>query len=101
AALTNQTGDHVKVSLMSAAPALAQLMSPDEDDLAYPFQEGAFFGNVFAGEAYVCRGHDADKGAELKRFCALAPALCSGIATFIDAGPCAESCQMSCRKLSD
>ena len=101
AALTNQTGDHVNISLMSAAPSLVHTMSVSENDLAYPFQEGAFFGNVFAGEAFVCRGRDADKGAQLKRFCALTPALCSGIATFADAGSCAEHCQMSCTTLSD
>ncbi len=101
AALTNQTGDHVQLSLLSAAPSLASLMSANENDLAYPFQEGAFFGNVFAGEAYVCRGRDADKGAQLKRFCALAPGLCSGIAKFSDAGPCEQSCEMSCTALSD
>lgn len=101
AALTNQTGDHVNLSLMSAAPSLKETMGPSETDLAYPFQEGAFFGNVFAGQAWVCRGQDADKGAQLKRFCALDPALCTGIATFGDAGSCAEACQMSCTPLSD
>jgi hypothetical protein len=101
AALTNQTGDHVNLSLMSAAPCLKDAMGPSENDLAYPYQEGAFFGNVFGGEAWVCRGRDADKGAQLKRFCALAPTSCSGIATFGDAGPCADACQMACTTLSD
>jgi hypothetical protein len=101
AALTNQTGDHVNLSLLSAAPSLKDALSANDNDLAYPYQEGAFFGNVFAGEAYACRGRDADKGAQLKRFCALAPALCSGIATFADAGSCADSCQLSCTTLSD
>ena len=100
AALTNQTGDHVQLSMLSAAPSLAA-MSASESDLPYPFQEGAFFGNVFSGEAYVCRGHDADKGAQLKRFCALTPGVCSGLTNFFDAGSCAQSCQMSCTKLSD
>jgi len=101
AALTNQTGDHVNVSLLSAAPSLVHTMGASENDLPYPFQEGAFFGNVFAGEAFVCRGRDADKGAQLKRFCTLTPGLCSGIATFADAGSCSEHCQMSCTTLSD
>jgi len=100
AALTNQTGDHVQLSMLSAAPSLAT-MSASESDLPYPFQEGAFFGNVFTGEAYVCRGRDAEKGAQLKRFCALAPGLCSGLTNFFDAGPCEQSCQMSCTPLSD
>jgi hypothetical protein len=100
AALTNQTGDHVQVSMLSAAPSLAG-MSANDNDLAYPFQEGAFFGNVFSGEAYVCRGRDAEKGEQLKRFCALAPGLCSGLANFSGAGLCEQSCQMSCSRLSD
>ena len=100
AALTNQTGDHVQVSLLSAAPSLAT-MSANDNDLPYPFQEGAFFGNVFSDEAYVCRGRDAEKGEQLKRFCALTPGLCSGLANFSAAGPCEQSCQMSCTKLSD
>jgi hypothetical protein len=100
AAHTNQTGDHVQVSMLSAAPSLAA-MSANENDLAYPFQEGAFFGNVFSGETYVCRGSDAEKGAQLKRFCALTPGLCSGLTKFFDAGPCEQSCQMSCTRLSD
>jgi Carbohydrate binding module (family 6) len=100
AALTNQTGDHVQVSMLSAAPSLAML-SANQNDVAYPFQEGAFFGNVFSGEAYVCRGRDAEKGMQLKRFCALAPGLCSGLTNFFDAGPCEQSCQMACTKLSD
>ena len=101
AALTNQTGNHVQVSLLSAAASLAPAMGANDNDLGYPFQEGAFFGNVFAGEAYVCRGRDAEKGAQLKRFCALEPRLCTGIATFFDAGSCAQSCDMSCTTLSD
>ena len=100
AALTNQTGDHVQISMLSAAPSLAT-MSANENDLAYPFQEGAFFGNVFSGEAYVCRGRDAEKGEQVKRFCALAPGLCTGLTNFSGAGSCEQSCQMSCTKLSD
>lgn len=100
AALTNQTGDHVQISMLSGDPSLAT-MSANDNDLAYPFQEGAFFGNVFSGEAYVCRGRDADKGEQLKRFCALNPALCTGLTNFSGAGSCEQSCQMSCTTLSD
>jgi hypothetical protein len=100
AALTNQTGDHVQISMLSAAASLPT-MSANDNDIAYPFQEGAFFGNVFSGEAYVCRGRDAEKGEQLKRFCAVAPGLCSGLANFFAAGSCQQSCQMSCSRLSD
>jgi hypothetical protein len=100
AALTNQTGLHVSVSLMSRAPSLS-VMAPSDSDIGYPFQEGAFFGNVFAGVAYVCRGRDANKGIQVKRYCAIAPDACSGIAVFADAGSCEQSCKMSCSTLSD
>jgi hypothetical protein len=101
-ALTNPTGKHVEVSLLSSAPGFPAGMAPSQSDLPYPFQEGAFFGNVFAGEAYVCRGRDAAaKGAQVKRWCAIDPSLCSGLATFADAGSCDDACEMSCASLSD
>jgi hypothetical protein len=101
-ALTNRTGKHVLVSLLSAAvPSLGSSMAPNENDLAFPHQEGAFFGNVFSGEAYACRGRAAEKGQQVKRFCALEPATCSGLATFADAGRCDDACEMSCTGLSD
>jgi hypothetical protein len=101
-ALTNRTGKHVLVSLLSAAvPSLGSSMAPNENDVGFPHQEGAFFGNVFAGEAYVCRGNAAEKGQQVKRFCALEPASCSGLATFVDAGRCDDVCQMSCTNLPD
>lgn len=101
AALTNQTGKHVQLSLLSEAASMPASMRPDRNDVAYPFQEGVFFGNVFEGNAYVCRGRDADKGAQVKRFCAADPGLCSGMATFHDAGPCEKACRMTCRDLPD
>ena len=101
AALTNQTGNHVQLSLLSEAISMPEAMRPDANDVDYPFQEGAFFGNIFRGDAYVCRGRDADKGAQVKRFCALEPARCTGIAQFHDAGPCERACQVACRKLPD
>ncbi|HXU65652.1 MAG TPA: hypothetical protein VN962_28320 [Polyangia bacterium] len=101
AALTNQTGKHVQLSILSEAMSMPASMRPDGNDVAYPLQEGVFFGNVFQGDAYVCRGQDADKAPQVKRFCALAPGLCSGIATFHDAGPCDKACRMTCRALPD
>ena len=99
-ALTNQTGLHVNVSLLSAAPSLSA-MAASENDLQYPFQEGAFFGNVFSDKTYVCHGRDAAKGMQVKRYCALAPGICSGLSTFVDAGACEDSCEMACTTLSD
>jgi hypothetical protein len=100
-ALTNRTGKHVLLSLLSAAPAMGARLTPDRNDIAFPHQEGAFFGNVFSGEAYSCRGRDVHKGAQVKRFCALEPATCSGFAQFTDAGRCQDVCEMRCTKLPD
>jgi hypothetical protein len=61
-------------------------MSANDNDLAYPFQEGAFFGNAFSGDAHVCRGRDAEKGEQLKRLCALTPGIRSGLTNFSGAG---------------
>jgi hypothetical protein len=100
-ALVNRTGKHVQVSLLSAAPSMAKALTPGDTDVGFPHQEGAFFGNVFSGEAYACRGHDAAKGAQVKRFCALEPASCTGVAEFADAGRCEDVCEMKCFQLSD
>jgi hypothetical protein len=103
-ALSNRTGKHVQLSLLSSAPAMvktAKSLYASESDRAYPHQEGAFFGNVFSGEAYACRGRDAAKAAQVKRFCATEPESCSGLAEFSDAGRCEDVCEMTCSRLSD
>jgi hypothetical protein len=103
-ALSNRTGKHVQLSVLSAAPAMlksASSLKPGESDIGFPHQEGVFFGNVFTGEAYACRGSAATKGAQVKRFCALEPESCTGLAEFADAGNCEDVCDMSCVSLSD
>jgi hypothetical protein len=101
-ALTNRTGKHVALSLLSSAPGMSAAMGPSSEDLPYPHQEGVFFGNVFTtGQAFACRGRDVAKAAQVKRFCADEPASCSGLAQFRDAGRCEDACQMACRTLSD
>jgi hypothetical protein len=100
-ALINRTGKHVQLSLLSTAPALSAKLKPNDNDLGFPHQEGAFFGNVFSGEAYACRGRAVEKAAQVKRFCALEPASCTGLAEFIDAGRCEDACEMRCTRLSD
>jgi hypothetical protein len=101
-ALTNPTGQHVQLSLLSAAPGAPASLAPGDADRDFAYQEGAFYGNLFNGEAYVCRGADSDQGPERKRWCAFAPERCSGaIARFVDAGSCADACDMSCTRLSD
>jgi hypothetical protein len=103
-ALVNRTGKHVQLSLLSGATAMlksTQSLQAGESDLGFPHQEGAFFGNVFTGEAFTCRGSAAAKGAQVKRFCALEPESCTGLAEFADAGRCEDVCEMSCVSLSD
>lgn len=100
-ALVNRTGKHVQLSLLSGAPAMGKALTPNENDLGFPYQEGAFFGNVFSGEAYTCRGRDVEKAAQVKRFCALEPESCTGLAEFADAGRCEDVCEMRCARLSD
>jgi hypothetical protein len=100
-ALTNRTGKHVALSLLSSAPGMGEKLRPGAEDLPFPHQEGAFFGNVFTGRAYACRGRDAAKGPQVKRFCAVDPQSCSGLAEFRDAGLCEAACEMDCRGLPD
>lgn len=100
-ALTNRTGKHVQLSLLSASPKMSTLLRPSEADRAYPFQEGAFFGDVFRQQGYVCRGRDDRKGPQVKRFCAAEPASCSGLFTFTDAGRCQDACTLTCGRLAD
>jgi hypothetical protein len=100
-ALTNRTGKHVELSLLSAAAGMSQAMRPSAQDLPFPHQEGAFFGNMFTGQAFACQGRDAVKAPQVKRFCAVDPESCSGLAQFRDAGRCDDVCEMSCETLSD
>jgi hypothetical protein len=100
-ALTNRTGKHVALSLLSAAASMSPALMPSDQDRDFPHQEGVFFGNVFSSEAFACHGRGAAKAAQVKRFCAVDPASCSGFAQFVDAGRCDDVCKMSCQKLSD
>jgi hypothetical protein len=100
-ALTNRTGMHVELSLLAAGESFGDRLRPGPEDLDYPHQEGAFFGNVFSGQAFTCRGHAAGKALQVKRFCAVAPETCSGVAEYRDAGLCQDVCQQECRQLSD
>jgi len=100
-ALSNRTGQHVKLSLLSAAPALDEGFRPSDSDVAFPHQEGAFFGNVFSGEVYACSGRDADKAPQVKRFCAVSPDSCNGLMALRSAGRCEDVCDMTCTQLSD
>lgn len=100
-ALSNRTGRHVRLSALSADATMGAELQPTESDLPYTYQEGAFFGNVFLGEGYACRGAEADKGEQVKRFCALDPESCDGLVPLRAAGTCANVCEMECHTLSD
>lgn len=100
-ALTNRTGKHVQVSLLSASAKMSVALRPSESDRAFPFQEGAFFGDVFRKQGYVCHGREDRKGPQVKRFCAAEPASCSGIFMFTDAGRCQDACTLTCSRLPD
>jgi hypothetical protein len=100
-ALTNRTGKHVELSLLSGSPSLGVAFRPSAADASFPHQEGAFFGNVFSGQAFTCRGRDAAKAPQVKRFCAVVPESCSGLAAYRDAGRCQDVCHQECRTLPD
>ena len=100
-ALTNRTGKHVQLGLLSASPRMDATLRPSEGDRSYPYQEGAFFGDVFQGPGYACHGQDERKAPQVKRFCAAEPTTCSGLFTFTDVGRCQDACTLTCTKLSD
>jgi len=100
-ALTNRTGKHVLVSLLGHDPSLGKKFVPDRNEIAFPYQEGAFFGNLFANETYACQGTDARKGQQVKRFCALEPSTCGGLTQLAGAGHCQDVCAMACSVLPD
>jgi hypothetical protein len=54
-ALINTTGDHYPVWMVAQSPGVGWGVDP-----GYPFQEGAFFGNIFTSppSAYYCGGRD-------------------------------------------
>ena len=99
--LTNRTGLHVELSLASAAASLADRFRPSDNDIAFPNQEGAFFGNIFSGQGYACTGRDVDKAPRVQRFCALNPESCSGLVPLRSAGRCEDVCELACSELSD
>jgi hypothetical protein len=100
-ALTNRTGKHVQLSLLSTSPRMSAALRPSESDRDFPYQEGAFFGDVFRQQGYVCHGRDDRKGPQVKRFCAADPSSCDGLFTFNDAGRCQDVCTMTCSRLVD
>jgi hypothetical protein len=55
----NTSGQHIALMLDGDSPSLGWGQDPN-----YPFQEGSFFGNIFASppQAYYCEGRDFDRG---------------------------------------
>jgi hypothetical protein len=96
-ALVNRTGKHVDVSMISAAPSLLEHLAPNANDLRFPHQEGTFFGNVWTNQTFACQGTGVRQAPQSKRFCAVEPATCWATgAPLVDAGACADSCDMRC-----
>lgn len=94
AAHLNRTGKHVSVTLVSAAPSMKKAIGADSDDLTYPSQEGAFFGNFWSEEVFACQGRDVTAAAQVKRFCAADPQSCN--TQLKDAGSCLQACDFAC-----
>jgi hypothetical protein len=96
----NRSGAHVTINMLGA-PSWGSRFTPSDADIRFPYQEGAFFGNVFSGLAFVCRGREVKKAPAIGRFCALEPSTCQGITRLADVGACQDACEMSCARLSD
>lgn len=94
AAHFNRTGKHVNLNLVSAAPSMEKTIGADGDDLTYPAQEGAFFGNFWSDEVFACQGREVTAAAQVKRFCAADPQSCN--TQLKDAGSCLQACDFSC-----
>jgi hypothetical protein len=103
--LSNRTGRHVQLSLLSAAPSMNEALRPNDGDAGFPHQEGVFFGNVFGNvfgeQGFACTGTGASKAAQVKRFCAADPESCAGLVPMRSAGRCEDVCEMACTALSD
>jgi hypothetical protein len=83
----------VSIELVSAASSLFAVGSSG-DDVTYPNQEGAVFGNLFPSppQMYTCAGAQGDHAAQVKRFCING----AGCNLFTKAAPCASSCMQTC-----
>jgi hypothetical protein len=88
-ALINRDGKHVAVQMVSAAPSL-WMIGPTGDDVNYPNQEGAVFGNLFAAspKLFSCTGTESTKAPQVKRFCIND----AGCDIFTKVGTCAAAC---------
>jgi len=81
-ALVNRTGKHVQLSLLSGATAMlesAQSLRAGDNDLGFPHQEAPSSGRLHRRGLCLPR-QCRRKGAQVKRFCALEPESCTGLA---------------------
>jgi len=83
----------VSIELVSAAPSMTAV-GPTGDDVTYPNQEGAVFGNLFPSppQMYTCAGAQGDHAMQVKRFCING----TGCDLFTKTAPCASACTQSC-----
>jgi len=91
--LTNSVGRHVAVELVSAAAGLTAIGS-NGDDVEYPNQEGAVFGNLFVSppKMFTCTGTESPKAEQVKRYC-IDGTPCD---LFTKVGSCATACTTTC-----
>jgi hypothetical protein len=64
------------------------------DDVNFPNQEGAVFGNLFVSppQMYTCTGAASDRAEQVKRFCIDG----TGCNLFTKVGTCASACTQTC-----
>ncbi|HET6279919.1 MAG TPA: carbohydrate-binding protein, partial [Polyangia bacterium] len=91
--LTNSGGRHVAVELVTAAAGMT-MIGPGGDDVEYPNQEGAVFGNLFVSppQMFTCTGTESTSAEQVKRYC-IDGTPCD---LFTKVGSCAAACTQSC-----
>jgi hypothetical protein len=93
--MANRDGKHVSIELVSAGTGMSVIGSSG-DDVTYPNQEGAMFGNLFPSppQMYTCAGAQSDRAEQSKRFCVAG----AGCDLFVKTAPCATACTQTCVK---
>jgi hypothetical protein len=91
--MANRDGKHVSIELVSAAPSMSAI-GTGGDDVTFPNQEGAVFGNLFPSppKMYTCTGTASDHAEQVKRYCIDG----TGCDLFTKVGTCASACTQTC-----
>jgi hypothetical protein len=98
-AMANRDGKRVEIDLVSPIGVIGMAT----DELNYPLQEGAVFGNLFVTppKMFTCSGSaPVTKSQQAGRFCIESPKQSgpsgADCALFTNVGSCASKCTMSC-----